>query len=186
MQQVFPENNLRCFNSSSLLSDKNQCSTCLHPFTQSFVSFECLPLVEFNVDSNLSHSNVVKILKESEAKSVKEVPKERWKEHIYDSNQQSITLNQENNDDIENSPFMAKLNEVCDSQLTNENYICLHLKKDVLATLNIQEVHFQDLRKYCPTMPVKYYKNLVPEISLVNCKWCSRFFVLVKRSLILG
>ena len=120
----------------------------------------------------------MKLLQASDSK-VKSGGNDEWKEKIYDNNQQSLTLNQPNTQDLENSPFLTKLNEICDAQLTNENYLPLFLPNDVISTLSKEEVHFQDFRRYCPTMPVKYFKNLVTEISLVNCKWCSRFFVLV-------
>jgi len=36
-----------------------------------------------------------------------------------------------------------------------------------------------DYSQFCPTFEVKYYKNMVPEIPLICCKDCGRFFVLV-------
>ena len=35
-----------------------------------------------------------------------------------------------------------------------------------------------DYSKYCPTMQIRYYKNMVPEIPLECCYLCSRFFIL--------
>jgi intraflagellar transport protein 122 len=52
----------RCSMANPLISDKNGCFNCKHPFIISFMSFEVLPLVEFKPAQGISHSKVIELV----------------------------------------------------------------------------------------------------------------------------
>lgn len=58
----------RCSMANPIISDKNSCFNCKHPFVISYMSFEALPLVEFKPANGVSHTLVVELIN-SEKKS---------------------------------------------------------------------------------------------------------------------
>lgn len=50
-----------------VISEKDNCFSCKHPFVMSFVSFEVLPLVEFKVEPGISHAKVMELLNSEKA-----------------------------------------------------------------------------------------------------------------------
>ena len=54
----------RCMNTNKLLTFNNdKCTFCSHPFIRSFISFDILSLVEFNLPMNLSHEKAIELIK---------------------------------------------------------------------------------------------------------------------------
>jgi intraflagellar transport protein 122 len=49
-------------NSNVIVSNGYACTSCMHPFVASFLSFENLPLVEFKVDPSISPNKVLELL----------------------------------------------------------------------------------------------------------------------------
>lgn len=60
-QTILPICN-RCLMENPVISEKDSCFSCKHPFVMSFVSFEVLPLVEFRVEAGISHAKVMELL----------------------------------------------------------------------------------------------------------------------------
>jgi intraflagellar transport protein 122 len=58
------------------------------------------------------------------------------------------------------------------------DYIPVMLNSKTLATLDLDSVCIQDLRKLNPSANVRYYKNLIPELLLKSCQNCGKFFTL--------
>ena len=52
----------RCSMANPIISDKNSCFNCKHPFLISYMSFETLPLVEFKPANGISHARVVELI----------------------------------------------------------------------------------------------------------------------------
>ena len=52
----------RCLMTNPVISEKDSCFSCKHPFVISFSSFEVLPLVEFQVEPGLTHAKVMELL----------------------------------------------------------------------------------------------------------------------------
>jgi hypothetical protein len=72
-------------------------------------------------------------------------------------------------DEDENSPFMNKIKEVFETQVTAQEYIPIMLDRELVKSLEPEEVFIVDFSKYCPTMEIKYYKTMVTDIPLNNC-----------------
>ena len=81
--------------------------------------------------------------------------------------------------DDESSPFFDKMNEVCELQMTSQDYIPITVGENIIRSFEPDELYWVDYTKYCPTMEVRYYKNMLPEIPLYSCIHCCRFFLLV-------
>jgi intraflagellar transport protein 122 len=52
----------RCCMSNPIISNKNACFNCHHPFVISYMSFEALPLVEFKPAKGISHTRVLELV----------------------------------------------------------------------------------------------------------------------------
>lgn len=77
-----------------------------------------------------------------------------------------------------NTPFYEKMNQTLEQQQTSVDYIPVVLNAKTLATLDLDSVCIQDLRKLNPSANVRYYKNLIPELLLKSCQNCGKFFTL--------
>lgn len=54
----------RCMNSNHFVTANEDCCTfCGHPFLRSFISFETIPLVEFQLHPNLTHAKAMDLIK---------------------------------------------------------------------------------------------------------------------------
>lgn len=73
--------------------------------------------------------------------------------------------------------FSQKINE--HSELAGaENYSPVVLDEKILQSLKLEDVFVEDLTKYCRKFPRRYYKNVVPDIPLIQCESCSKIFLL--------
>lgn len=70
------------------------------------------------------------------------------------------------------------MNETLELQQTSVEYVPIVLNAQILATLDVDSVYVQDLRKLNPGANVRYYKNLIPELLLKSCLECGKFFTL--------
>ena len=62
--------------------------------------------------------------------------------------------------------------EVCELQIAEKNYMPLTLDEEGLKSIKFSEVITVDYTRYCPTYPIKYYKNVKPEIGVLKCDNC--------------
>ena len=53
----------------------------------------------------------------------------------------------------------------------------LQLDQETLKSIKFSEVITVDYTKYCATYPVKYYKNVRPEIGVITCENCQKIFI---------
>ena len=63
-------------------------------------------------------------------------------------------------DEADLSPFEEKMQETCEMQIAEKNYIPLKLDQEILKTLKLSEVITINYTRFCPTFPIKYYKNM--------------------------
>jgi len=72
--------------------------------------------------------------------------------------------------------FGAKVQEVCDAQIANNEYLPVKVDEYTLSTMNSDEVYWCDYRQYHPQMKILYYKASNQDVDLVTCPKCCRFF----------
>jgi len=92
--------------------------------------------------------------------------------------QEHLVVNQDEDpeDDMEQTIFGGRVQEVCDAQIANNEYVPVKLDEYILGTLDSEEVFWADYRQYHPQMKVQYYKVNQDGFDLVNCPRCCRFF----------
>ncbi|EGR29567.1 intraflagellar transport protein, putative [Ichthyophthirius multifiliis] len=172
----------RCMNQNPVLTEGNKCSSCLHSFVNCFLSFENLPVVEFKVNQNINHKKVIELINSDKSKIPKTQKKKKvddgWQENNL-GDQQVLTFNQSpNKNNVENSAFIDKLQEIFEMQQTTQEYIPLQLDEQVLCTLNMDEVYCVDFTRYCLTYDITYYKSMNNDVLLKVCNECCSFFIL--------
>lgn len=173
----------RCGISNPIIVPGERCTGCFHPFLRSFVSFETLPLVEFKLEKGITHKKFIEILnsdKSTQPKTKKIKPQDDgWTESRH-SNQQSLQIHNSGNHDIEedSTPFLDRMNDVCEQQVASQEYISVIVNEEIIRSLQPDEVYFVDHTKHCPTLEIKYYKNMVPEIPLTVDKETGKFYLL--------
>lgn len=76
-----------------IISDKNACFNCKHPFVISYMSFETLPLVEFRPGKGINHSRVIDLI--NTTKKVQKAPRTSKTNKGGDGWNQTVTSNQQ-------------------------------------------------------------------------------------------
>lgn len=176
----------RCINIHSLINLLGDlCSACGHPFIRNFIGFDTLPLVEFVPEARIPFENVIELLKEEPDETVSTAssrPSQRtkaesdgWKENIY-GEEQTLTLNQQQNED-ENDLFNQKMLEALETQVTPDSYRPVEVNEEVLRSLRFSEVFMVDLRHICPSYPVRYFRNMIPDVSIGICENSGKFYL---------
>jgi intraflagellar transport protein 122 len=61
--------------------------------------------------------------------------------------------------------------------MTGEEYRPVAIDEQTLISLKLEDVYILDLTKYCPTLPRKYYKNMIPDVEIIGCEKCGHFFL---------
>ena len=73
--------------------------------------------------------------------------------------------------------FSQKINETPEL-VGPENYKAVDVNDKILQSMKLEEVFVEDLTEYSKKFPRKYYKNMVPDIPLIECEKCSKIFLL--------
>jgi intraflagellar transport protein 122 len=160
----------RCMNTSPSLTTGDFCSYCKHPIIRSFLSFQQLPLVEFEPNSSIPQKKVMQLLNSeipvnvSKAKGQKKA--NEWHESL------NVEYNQDS-DDL----FIQKVNEWIEMQAGQEDYQPVVVDEACLGAIPPQEVFIFDMTEKCPSLPKKFYRLMMPELDLHLCKGCGHFFI---------
>merc|ERR1712146_659231 len=67
--------------------------------------------------------------------------------------------------------------EQMDRQHSPENTKPIRTDERVLQHMRFEEVFVVDYSKISPAMPKRYYKNMVPDVSITCCERCCKFFL---------
>ncbi|ETP46782.1 hypothetical protein F442_07035 [Phytophthora nicotianae P10297] len=174
-----------------LLNPNNTGDVCVnsgHPFVRSFVSFENLPLVEFQPEPGLSDAEAEELIlmHPTDTGGSNKRAGDGWRETDYGNGSQSMKLD---DDEPERAEDRAKDGTDLFEQALNKQatygssvghrsgaaqYRVLQLDARTLRALRPNEVF---IVKY-PTRAIrpKYYKNMIPEIKIYLSPHCRRFF----------
>lgn len=47
----------------------------------------------------------------------------------------------------------------------------------VMMNMRYEEIYIVDFSKFCPKIPRRYFKNMVPDVSITMCENCCNFFL---------
>ncbi|CAG0893454.1 unnamed protein product [Cyprideis torosa] len=191
----------RCSASNPLVNPRGDvCNNCGHAFIHSFSHFEVLPLVEFAADpaEGLSDVDTVRLIESAPSVRAGKSPLSRgpqWREET-GSGGEVLRLEDDGDDDamegytggvaLQRSPRRPKHSESPEAHNANpfggkilgledgEPQPIVLLSRSALASLEPSEVI---IAKWPQPVGNRYFKNLMPEMSLTLCPSCFRFFL---------
>ena len=179
----------RCMNINPLINQSgDHWTACGHPFIRNFIGFDTLPLVEFVPDKNLSPKKVLDLLKEepdetmsrsdsrTTASKSKKDDRDGWKENIY-GEEQTLTFHNNAADDGENDLFTQRMLEWLETQVTADSYRPVEVGEDILKSLRFSEVFIVDLTHVCKTYPLRYFRNVIPDVAIGVCEHSGKFYL---------
>lgn len=150
------------------------------------IGFDTLPLVEFIPPPNLPHKRVLECLRQDPPeesfngfpgmKAKRGRGHDGWQENG-NGDEQTLTFNNNQDEDMDNDLFTQKMLEQLETQVNPEASKPVEVDERVLQHLRYEEVFIVDYGKLCPSMPKKYYRNMVPDVSITLCECCCKFFL---------
>ena len=135
----------------------NQCINCSQPFVHSWVSFEILPLVEFQLEEGISDVEAMRLI-ESDSGTT---DTKHWEDGGDDN---VLTLG----DDASEDPFTTRLYSF---QHDGGSFTPVIASRNVLRSLGPGEVI---VCRWPPPLRNTYFRNLMPDMSITKCQTCNK------------
>jgi phage FluMu protein Com len=66
--------------------------------------------------------------------------------------------------------------EWMDNQNVPDNYRPVEVNENVLKHMRHEEVFVVDMTHIQPQYPLRYFKNMVPDVAIFKCEKCNKFF----------
>lgn len=138
------------------------CPHCGHSFIRCFLNFDILPLVEFVLESDITHEEAMKLLIESPP--------------VIGSTGENVR---------ESDPFLDAIHNALEFQQRHEKYTDVTVDRKTLQKLRLDEVYVcspstylsNEIDKPANRLPKRrYFKNMIPEIGIAMSQKCHRFF----------
>ncbi|XP_058792241.1 intraflagellar transport protein 122 homolog [Phymastichus coffea] len=150
----------RCSTYNALLPAVNNaagncCAQCGLKFQYSFVMFEILPLVEFELEPGITDNEAEKLIEE---------PVQSTDDSINTENQFTVTTNQ-------TDLFMARLVQYEVSEKFGSSTVTVG--RGVLKSMEPSSVL---IVKWPKPFKTRYYRNLLPDLQVTFCKSCLKMF----------
>jgi hypothetical protein len=67
--------------------------------------------------------------------------------------------------------------ETCDLQIGSNSYVKVKIEPNVVRTLDPEHVFVMDNRKLHRELPIRYFKNMDPEVDVLLCEYSQHFFL---------
>lgn len=167
----------RCGTTNPLISAN--CVACGHEFVRSFCSFDVLPLVEFVLENSVSDEEAAKLIaaQPSQGKDSRHGHADRWQERDAGGFQAMGMGDSVGNDGAMgaatgNDLFSRQLMSGDASEISGPVVVDRH----VLASLDAREVFSINWFGGKTGLRPRYYKSVVPEIPIILCSTCNKFF----------
>ncbi|TYZ58414.1 hypothetical protein PybrP1_004246 [[Pythium] brassicae (nom. inval.)] len=171
-----------------------------HPFVRSFVSFENLPLVEFQPVPGISDDEAERLIKTqpSERSAGGASKGDGWKETDHGNGTQSMKFGDDDGETERQSSNPSNSGDLFEFALNRQSslghsagsgggggastghrsgaaqYHALQVDERVLLSLNPNEVFI--VRYPSPLVRAKFFKNMIPELKIHLSPHCRRFF----------
>ena len=152
----------RCSTYNPLTSASNNCVNCGQKFVHSFVSFELLPLVEFQLEEGISDEEAVRLI---ETPLVEAKENDEWQEEVSE-NQQTLQLT---NHEEEKDPFASKIIKFDDGN----TFVPVTIGRKILLSLDSSSVL---ICKWKAPLRYQYFRNLLPDLHIAMCESCFKCF----------
>lgn len=95
-----------------------------------------------------------------------------WRENR-GGDEQTLTFNNPD-EGVENDAFAQKMLE--QPHVTSDARP-VEIDEKTLQSMRYEEVFVVDYTSLCPKMPRRYFKNMVPDVSITKCECCCKFFL---------
>ncbi|KAB0796579.1 hypothetical protein PPYR_10640 [Photinus pyralis] len=151
----------RCSTYNPLAANSNRCVNCGHKFIYSFVTFEILPLVEFELDDNISDLEAIRLIETPPSAESK------GKQEISETHE---TLQLDFDTDDIDEAFTSK---VINYDKDESKYKPVVVGRKILLSLDSSNVL---VCKRNPPLHFQYYRNLIPDVQITLCCYCFKFF----------
>ncbi|ERL84617.1 hypothetical protein D910_02045, partial [Dendroctonus ponderosae] len=152
----------RCSTYNPLTSCANSCVNCGQPFVYSFVSFETLPLIEFNIEEGITDEEALRYIE-----APVQTNNEGFKESINDD-QQTLEL-MDSVEGNESDQFLYRGN--ADNE--DKKYQPIVLGRKQLLALEMDSVL---VCKWDPPLKYQFFRNILPELHVTLCNSCFKAF----------
>ncbi|CAG2056799.1 unnamed protein product [Timema podura] len=155
----------RCSTYNPLMtSAANCCTNCRQPFVHSFVSFEILPLVEFQLEPGISDEDAMRLI-EAPAPVTTEDP--GWSQSAGD-NFEALRLDEQTSD-----PFTARLLSLQSED--EEEFVPVIVNRLTLQAMDPGSVL---VCRQPPPLGYQFYRNLLPDLQITLCPSCNKVSLL--------
>lgn len=67
--------------------------------------------------------------------------------------------------------------EGIETQVSADSYRPIVVDRAILWSLRQEEIFIVDYSSHCRGFPRKYFKNMIPEVSIVKCNKTQKFFL---------
>lgn len=128
-------------------SRNDSCDNCGHPFIRCSISFDILPLIEFQIDSNLSNEDALSLIRSPVKNGVS-------KHKCSDLFAECVTLALEK----------QEVTAIYEPVKVDENTFKALARTEVLVLMPLS-----------PEMKIRFFKNMIPEIGVVVNQNCHIF-----------
>ena len=166
----------RCFSDNPIINrDGDQCSSCRHPFQRSFVDFRILPLVEFELEEDITDAEAAKLISTDPRSVVKTAGGNGGNTMDLDESNGAQTLQMDDyggDEDEQTTPFATRMHMY--QQRLDGTFPPILVDRKILQSMHPSETF---VRHY-PGGPYRYYANVTPEdLPVVSCEKCQHFFL---------
>ncbi|XP_042142808.1 intraflagellar transport protein 122 homolog [Ixodes scapularis] len=163
----------RCSTTNPLVNPRGHfCVNCGQPFIHSFVAFEVLPLVEFQLADGISDKEALELLEGGGGGRVQQRDGRDSHHREIINGYDSMRIDHSSKDD---DPFAFQLSNMEESEdgsvMPDASPVILN--RDALALLSPRDV------VVCPRSPPlrwRFYRNVVPDVVVVQCDGCAKVF----------
>ncbi|GAB5355532.1 hypothetical protein AAMO2058_000213600 [Amorphochlora amoebiformis] len=162
---------VRCGSANPLLSDRGSlCVVCGHRFTYSFLSFEILPLVEFQLEKGLGDEEALKLMSAIESKA------ENPGDGVYteDGGAETLAIGPDTGAAAAEDLFDRQLNDM--DHGTSTEWPAIIVDRKTLAKFNPREVF--RMSPGHPSLPTLYFKSIISYLDdpIAQCSRCHNVF----------
>mmetsp|Transcript_39028 Transcript_39028/g.59440 ORF Transcript_39028/g.59440 Transcript_39028/m.59440 type:complete len:188 (+) Transcript_39028:3176-3739(+) len=148
------------------------------------IGFDTLPLVEFTPAQGITAKRVIECLKTDPpeesgfAAGIKGKKKHQdgWQENGTNGDEQTLTFNN-HDDEMETDLFTQKMLEQPETMSGPEGSRPVEVDERVLMNMRYEEVFIIKYTKFCEKMPMRFFKSMVPDVSITMCENCCKFFL---------
>ncbi|XP_067012221.1 intraflagellar transport protein 122 homolog [Anabrus simplex] len=158
----------RCSTYNPLMTvSGNCCTNCGQPFVHSFVSFEVLPLVEFQLEPNISDEEAVRLIEAPTPTRSGGGDHTGWTQGGGEDVQ---TLHFDERASTLADPFTAKLMAF---ENEGEEFVPVVVNRSTLLTMEPSSVI---ICRWPPPLRFRFYRNLLPDLQITLCSSCNKIF----------